>query len=143
MSRSGYDSFEHLFLHMDSRGCCCCCLYHSSKSGHWRIHRCVIVLGLRCNLLTTICPSRFMDFPVSFSSSQPKTDRSRLSLTSHLIAQTSRPVFLFEFLLRLPTTAQDSEGDARCSLKSSCVVQQNCFIVLVLFNSFLRFAVPF
>lgn len=62
--------------------------------------------------------SRFMDLSVSFSSSQPKTDRGRLSVTSHLPAQTSRTVFLIYFLLRLPATAQDSKGDQICSLRS-------------------------
>lgn len=71
----------------------------------------ITVPGLWCNLLATVCPSRFVDFPVGFSSSQPETDGSGLSLTSHLVAQASRPVFLFQLLLGLPAAAQDSEGD--------------------------------
>lgn len=67
-------------------------------------------------------PSRLVDLPVSFSPPQPKADRGRLSITSHLPAQTSRPVFLIYFLLRLPATAQDSQGDQRCSLVLLVVV---------------------
>lgn len=69
----------------------------------------------------SIFPCRFLDFSVSFSPPQPKTDRGGLSITSHFAAQTSRPVFLNYFLLRLPATAQDSQGDPLWSFKS-CVI---------------------
>ena len=65
-------------------------------------------------------PSRLVDLPVSFSPSQPKTDRGGLSITCHLPAQTSRPVFLLLFS-RFPATTQDSQGDTFCSLRT-CVV---------------------
>lgn len=62
-----------------------------------------------------------MDLSVSISPPQPKTSRGGLSITSHVSAQTSRPVFLIYFLLRLPAPAQDSKGDPVYSLESSVV----------------------
>lgn len=69
----------------------------------------------------SVFPCRFLDFSVSFSPPQPKTDRGGLSITSHFAAQTSRPVFLNYFLLRLPATAQDSQGDPLWSFKSCAI----------------------
>ena len=59
-----------------------------------------------------------MDLSICFSPPQPKTDRGGLSVTSHLATQTSRPVFLINFILRLPATAQDGQGEPLCSSRS-------------------------
>lgn len=85
----------------------------------------------RCRMETAVYfvslfTSRLVDLPVGFSAPQPKADRGRLSVTSHLPAQTSRPVFLIYFLLRLPATAQDRQGDPLCSLRSSVRCSSLC-----------------
>lgn len=89
-------------------------------------------------IFVSFFPSRLVDLPISLSPSQPKTDRGGLSVTRHLPAQTSWPVFLIYFLLRLPATTQDSQGDLLCLLRF-CVVTvreaSNGNVILVyLFN---------